>query len=166
MSFVMETHVAVALPCRLCVALACDAAVQLRTWEAFKQLKKMIEDFQTKLPLLSDLSRPSIRARHWDAIESTLHCSLRTGSELEFKLGTLLELDVTTCLGDLEEVADAAEKELAIEVKLSELAAKWKSELFRFGDWRGRGVPILLGLSFVLEDLEEVCVSAAALHPR
>ena len=33
---------------------------QLREWDAYHELKKEIEDFQTVLPLLTDLAKPSI----------------------------------------------------------------------------------------------------------
>lgn len=39
--------------------------VRLRDWEAFKQLRQRIEDYQTLLPLLQELSKDSVRKRHW-----------------------------------------------------------------------------------------------------
>lgn len=37
-------------------------------WEAFKQLRQKVEDFQTILPLLQELSKESIKKRHWEEI--------------------------------------------------------------------------------------------------
>jgi phosphoserine phosphatase len=68
----------------------------------------------------------------------------------------LLAIDVTSTLIDMEEVADGAEKELAIETKLSEMEDKWKNERFRFVEWRGRGVHVFVGIAVILEELEEV----------
>ena len=45
---------------------------QLREWDAYHELKKEIEDFQTVLPLLTDLSKPSIMPRHWAQVRSRL----------------------------------------------------------------------------------------------
>ncbi len=59
---------------------------------------------------------------------------------------------------DMEEVADGAEKELAIETKLSEMEDKWRNERFRFVEWRGRGVHVFVGITVILEELEEVRV--------
>ena len=39
--------------------------VRLRDWEAFKQLRQRIEDYQTLLPLLQELSKDSVKKRHW-----------------------------------------------------------------------------------------------------
>lgn len=37
-------------------------------WEAFKQLRQKVEDFQIILPLLQELSKESIKRRHWEEI--------------------------------------------------------------------------------------------------
>ena len=47
----------------------------VRSWVAYKQLKQKIEDYQTVLPLLVDLSKPAIRARHWAQIEEMVRCA-------------------------------------------------------------------------------------------
>ena len=127
----------------------------MRTWDAYKELKRKIEGFQQKLPLFASLSKPSIRDRHWSLIQDATGTQLRP-FDPDFCLGHLLDIDVSSTLMDIEEVADGAEKELAIETKLSEMEDKWKNERFRFVEWRGRGVPILVGIPVVLEDLEEV----------
>ncbi len=129
--------------------------VQLRTWEAYKELKRKIEGFQQKLPLFASLCKPSIRDRHWTLIQECTGAHLRP-FDADFCLRHLLSIDVSSTLMDVEEVADGAEKELAIETKLVEMEDKWKNERFRFVEWRGRGVPILVGIPLVLEDLEEV----------
>ena len=134
---------------------SCVRLVQLRTWDAYKELKRKIEGFQQKLPLFASLSKPSIRDRHWSLIQDATGTQLRP-FDPDFCLGHLLDIDVSSTLMDIEEVADGAEKELAIETKLSEMEDKWKNERFRFVEWRGRGVPILVGIPVVLEDLEEV----------
>jgi hypothetical protein len=37
----------------------------LRDWEAYRELKKEIEDFSEALPLLVELAKKSIQSRHW-----------------------------------------------------------------------------------------------------
>ena len=56
---------------------------------------------------------------------------------------------------DIEEICDGADKQLAIENKLNELREKWERELFYFQDWKGRGIPIIMGVAVVIENLEE-----------
>ena len=38
---------------------------KLREFDSYAVLKKTIEDFQNVLPLLQELSKPSIKDRHW-----------------------------------------------------------------------------------------------------
>ena len=42
---------------------------KLRTWDAYAELKRTIDDFFEVLPLLQNLSQPSMRKRHWETIE-------------------------------------------------------------------------------------------------
>jgi dynein heavy chain len=40
----------------------------LKTWDAYKELKQEIDDMTEILPLVQELSKPSIRPRHWEEI--------------------------------------------------------------------------------------------------
>ena len=40
----------------------------LKTWDAYFELKKEIDDMTEILPLVEQLAKPSIRPRHWDEI--------------------------------------------------------------------------------------------------
>jgi dynein heavy chain len=131
----------------------------LRGWEAFKELKHRIEDLQMKLPLFASLAKPAIRDRHWEMIREKTGSVDLNPSDPEFTLGQLLSLDISSILVEMEEVADGAEKELAIEVKLSEMEDKWRNERFRFVPWRDRGVNVFVGTAVMLEELEEASIS-------
>jgi hypothetical protein len=60
----------------VCVYCFCVGGCQLRGWEAYKDLKRRIEDLQVKLPLFASLAKPSIRERHWEMIRE------KTGSDV------------------------------------------------------------------------------------
>jgi len=50
-------------------ALRCKRMpARLREWDAYTELKKTIEDFQGVLPLLQELSKDSIKMRHWEGV--------------------------------------------------------------------------------------------------
>eukprot|EP01138_Halocafeteria_seosinensis_P007479 gb/GECG01007645.1/.p1 GENE.gb/GECG01007645.1/~~gb/GECG01007645.1/.p1 ORF type:complete len:3314 (+),score=514.53 gb/GECG01007645.1/:1-9942(+) len=127
---------------------------RLREWDAFKDLKNKIEDFQSILPLLYELSKESIRQRHWDEIREL------TGHELpvedtEFKMQDLIDANLVEHKDEIEEICDAADKQLDIEQKLKEIKEKWEQEPLVFGEWKTRGVPILQRVPLIVEDLEE-----------
>ena len=62
---------------------------QLREWDAYHELKKEIEDFQTVLPLLTDLAKPSIMPRHWAQVMELTGKELPVESDT-FKLSQLI----------------------------------------------------------------------------
>ena len=57
---------------------------KLREWDAYKELKKTIEDFQTVLPLLQELSKPSIMERHWEELAEITKVEIDTET-LDFR---------------------------------------------------------------------------------
>jgi dynein heavy chain len=75
-------------------ALRCKKMpARLRDWDAFKELKNTIEDFQEVLPLLQELSKPSIQPRHW---EEVMHIT-STVSRLQVQSYTHINLLTCAC---------------------------------------------------------------------
>jgi dynein heavy chain len=84
---------------------------KLREWDAYGALKKQIEDFQLVLPLLQELSKPSIQPRHWEALEKLTGAALRV-DDAEFKLQQLLDAPLVENKDEIEEVCESADKQL------------------------------------------------------
>lgn len=126
---------------------------RLKQWDAFTQLRTDIDDFLTVLPLLQELSKDSIQPRHWNEVMEV------TGSEFEvgpdFRLQTLLEIGMVDKIEFIEEITEGADKQLKIQVGLSEITEKWGAESFVFNEWKGRGISVLKGTGSIVEELEE-----------
>ncbi|CAM9244386.1 unnamed protein product [Chrysoparadoxa australica] len=126
---------------------------RLREWDAYKQLRQEIDDFLVVLPLLQELSKESIMPRHWDEVQEV------TGTEFEigpdFKLQTLLEINLAEKKEEIEEITDGADKQLKIQIGLQEIIDKWSAEAFVFTEWKGRGINCLKGTGGIMEELEE-----------
>jgi len=126
---------------------------KLKKYEAFTNLNQQIEDFQTVLPLLQELSKESIMPRHWDELREV------TGSDFEisadFKLIGLLDLDLVRYKDDVEEITEGADKQLKIEIGIAEIRSAWEEREFSFSEWKGRGIPYLKATTAVTEELEE-----------
>lgn len=127
---------------------------KLREWEAYTDLKQMIDDFTDILPLLQELSKESIKSRHWDAVME------KTGTQLDvtaadFKLQALMDANIVGFKAEIEEITDGADKQLKIEIQLGEISQRWETEEFQFNDWKGRNVPILKAVVPIVEELEE-----------
>jgi hypothetical protein len=127
---------------------------RLREWDAFVALRKRIEDFQAVLPLLQALSKPSIAPRHWEAVERVTGTPLPV-HEPDFRLAQLLGAPLVEHLDAITEVCDGADKEQAIGRKLDEVEERWALAKFAFAPWKARGVPVLMGVGLVVEELEE-----------
>jgi len=127
---------------------------RLREYDSYTALKKEIEDFQLILPLLQELAKPSIMARHWDEVMEICKANFDVFGG-EFKLASLIDSTLVENREEVEEVTDGADKQKKIEISIEEIADKWGHQEFDFQEYKGRGVNILLKTPLVMEELEE-----------
>ena len=126
----------------------------LRQWDAFKTLKGKLEDFQITIPLLEQLSKDSIKPRHWTEL---MRC---TGHEFridggDFRLRTLLDCHLEEHADDVVELCDGAEKQLQISIRILDIRERWAAANFEFSDWKERKIPVLRACGPIIEELEE-----------
>ena len=77
-------------------------------------------------------------------------------SLLSSQLRTLLAADLLRVKDDIEDICDSADKQMAIDTKLSEVRGKWSGAAFTFEQYKGKGkVYLLKGYGQIIEDLEE-----------
>ena len=127
---------------------------KLKEWDAYTTLRIMIEDFTNVLPLLQELSKESIKPRHWEAVMEQTQTTFDV-TAADFKLQTLLDANIIAYKDDIEEITDGADKQLKIEIGLTEITDRWDLEEFQFQDWKGRNVPVLKAVVPIVEELEE-----------
>jgi len=53
----------------------------LKSWAAYQELKKEIDDMTEIIPLVEALAKPSIRPRHWDEIIEITKCEIPYATE-------------------------------------------------------------------------------------
>lgn len=128
---------------------------RLREFSSYTQLKKDIENFQLILPLLQELSKDSIKARHWDEVMNICDTQFEIVGNPDFKLQSLLDINLVSFKDEIEEVTDGADKQLKIEHQLGEINSLWQSKEFSFQEWKDRGIHVLKGIPLVMEELEE-----------
>lgn len=134
----------------------------LKGWPAYLELNSTIEDFIQVLPLLMELSKPSMRDRHWKEISRLTGHEFDTENFHELKLKSVLEANLLLHKEDIEEITDGADKQLGIEKKLGEIEKIWSETFFDFGTWKERGDVILAG-SAIGETTEKLEESQSAL---
>lgn len=128
---------------------------RLHEFDSFINLKKEIENFQQLLPLLQELSKQSIKARHWEEVMLICKKEFDIVGNPEFKLDALLEAQLLQYKDDIEEITDGADKQLKIEQQLMEIKSMWDTKEFVLQEWKDRGVHILKATPIVMEELEE-----------
>lgn len=127
---------------------------KLREWDAYKELRQTVSDFQDVLPLLQQLSQDCMKQRHWAAIMSATGKTFNMEGDL-FKLSTLLDANLLEHKEDVEDVCESAVKQAQIETKLTDIKLLWSVTEFNFSTWSGRDVPILDKYGEIMESLEE-----------
>jgi dynein heavy chain, axonemal len=92
---------------------------RLRDWEAFKQLRQKVEDFQTILPLLQELSKESIKKRHWEDVCKCCKSDVEVTDDFpgSLPLSDILKIDMVAHKEEVEEITDGAGEGL--------LSARW-----------------------------------------
>lgn len=128
---------------------------RLHGWEAYGILQQDIENYKDILPLIQNLSKTSMKARHWREIQTLLSVTELSVEQDSFQLSQLLATNILECKDDVDYVCESADRELQIETKLNQLSEFWDRNRFEFIFWRSGDVPIIKSSAQILEDLEE-----------
>ncbi|XP_021113900.1 dynein heavy chain 6, axonemal [Heterocephalus glaber] len=93
------------------------------------QLKSNVEKMKEKLPVIMDLRNPTLKPRHWAAIEHTIDASL-VHSEIPLTLERLSELHVFEYGQEIQDISGQASGEAALETILKKVEDSWKTTEF------------------------------------
>jgi len=90
----------------------------------FNIVKEEMEKFKSTIPLLVQLKADSLRDRHWQKLLSLTGKSFSIDQNT-FTLGKLFEMDLGAYIEQVNEICNAAGKELAIESGLQKIQETW-----------------------------------------
>uniref|UniRef100_A0A1I8HIQ5 DHC_N1 domain-containing protein n=2 Tax=Macrostomum lignano TaxID=282301 RepID=A0A1I8HIQ5_9PLAT len=114
----------------------------LRTWQAYVDLSKIIDDFGEVIPLLEMMSSGAMMSRHWERLEALMDLRFDVESE-SFLLRSLMEAPLLEKKDDIEEICLSAVKEKEIEGKLRQVISDWSAIIFQFASFKTRGELLL-----------------------
>lgn len=128
----------------------------LRGWDAYIELKQMIDDFYNTLPLLQALTEEYIRDRHWHEIEELVGVSLDYKNP-EFKVKNFIDAKIVEYHEDVEEICNAASRQQDIEKKLNEIKLAWGPAgwNFQLGSFKNRGNLMLKDVADMMQEMED-----------
>ena len=137
---------------------------ELRQWDAYVELKRLIDDFVLSLPLVQQLAHPSMRPRHWANLIELTGESLPVGTD-DFKMRNVLEAGLLDHRDEVEDIANSAVKELQIEEKLSAISDDWSDEQLSFANFKARGQITLQGgaTGELMEKVEETLMALGSM---
>ncbi|XP_008252409.2 dynein axonemal heavy chain 6 [Oryctolagus cuniculus] len=92
-------------------------------------LKNKVEKMKEKLPVIMDLRNPTLKLRHWAAIEQAVDATL-LDSEVPLTLDRLSELRVFEFGQDIQDISGQASGEAALEIILKKVEDSWKTTEF------------------------------------
>ncbi|XP_054557770.1 dynein axonemal heavy chain 6 isoform X2 [Talpa occidentalis] len=93
------------------------------------QLKSKVESMKEKLPVIIDLRNPTLKTRHWAAIEQTIDATL-LDLEVPLTLERLAELHVFHFGQEIQDISGQASGEAALETLLKKVEDSWKTTEF------------------------------------
>ena len=116
----------------------------LKEWQAFQDLKKVIDDFSDICPILELMSNKAMKQRHWQRIETITKYKYNL-EKPGFALRDLMEAPLLVNKEDIEDVCISAMKEKDIEAKLKGVVMEWSTQELEFLTFKNRGELLLRG---------------------
>ncbi|VDK81498.1 unnamed protein product [Dibothriocephalus latus] len=116
----------------------------LKTWPAYTDLEKTINDFNEKVPLLEMMTNKAMKPRHWQRLADLVHYNFDVESE-SFTLKTMLDAPLLDAKDDVEDICISAVREKDIEAKLAVVMSDWTNQELKLGPFKTRGELLLKG---------------------
>ncbi|KAL7701682.1 dynein heavy chain [Lotmaria passim] len=128
----------------------------LRDWDAYVELKTILDNFMELQPVIQELKSPAVVERHWQEIMRVSGHKWRTDPDL-FKLQDLVDANLLAVVDEVVDIATSSVREAEIEAKFRAQEALWKDQELHFSEFKHRGPIVLKGddTTAVREALEE-----------
>ncbi|CCW70907.1 unnamed protein product [Phytomonas sp. Hart1] len=128
----------------------------LREWDAYKVLKRIIDDFIELQPIIEELKNPAVVERHWQEIMKVTGHKWRTDPDF-FKLQDLVDANLLSVVDEVVDIATSSVREAEIEAKFRAQELLWKDQELHFSEFKHRGPIVLKGddTTAIREALEE-----------
>ena len=116
-------------------------------------IRKEVDEFKPKVPIITALRNPGMRERHWEELATGL--SITFPAKEELTLQALIDLGLLTNLEKVEKAAEKASKEFGIETALDKMEAAWEPVILFVEMYKETGTSILKGVDEYMALLDE-----------
>ena len=116
-----------------------DLPIKLKeNWDAYTDLKNVLQKYIDVLPILSMLNAKEIRNRHWLQVMSVTKSSFQLESAI-FKLNDLVDIGLDLQKNEIVEICKAAKKEQELETKMRTIEEEWNEQVLSFLPYKDYG---------------------------
>lgn len=128
----------------------------LKSWPAYGDLEKTINDFNEKVPLLEMMTNKAMKPRHWQRLAALTNYNFDVESE-SFTVKTMLDAPLLESKDDVEDICISAVREKDIEAKLAAVIGDWTHQELKLSPFKSRGDLLLKGdrVSEIIPMLED-----------
>jgi dynein heavy chain len=115
---------------------------EIKSWTVWQEMKQQIDQFRSTMPLIMDLKNPTIRTRHWKALQDEIGKKFDPTGD-EFTLEKVFTLGLHNYGEFIGEMSANANKEYAIETALEEVAERWATIDVDIVEYKGEYFKVL-----------------------
>jgi dynein heavy chain, axonemal len=119
-----------------------------------EQVRKEVEEFRPKVPLITALRNPGMRDRHWNDLGEKLNVKI-PAKKSEMTLQSLCDMGMLETLADVQKISEKAGKEFSIEKALDKMQSAWETVPLVIEPYRDTGTCILKGIDEYMALLDE-----------
>ncbi|KAK7488391.1 hypothetical protein BaRGS_00020365, partial [Batillaria attramentaria] len=130
--------------------------------EVLPRLKEKVMDFKQGMPVITSLRNPSLRQRHWDAIQRIINKVI--SRDKNFTLGNLMEMNIFKHKEKIQDISTTASNEATLELMLQKIVDLWQNTDFRLVPHAGRDTLIIYGADDIMAQLEESQVTVGTIR--
>ncbi|KAG1684351.1 Dynein heavy chain 5, axonemal [Nymphon striatum] len=116
----------------------------LKEWPAFLEVKKTLDEFGDKIPLVELMANKAMKERHWNRLSDLTKYKFDIESR-SFSLRNVCQADLLLYKEDIEDICISAVKEKDIEARLKSVTSEWDGHELKFCNFKNRGDILLRG---------------------
>lgn len=136
----------------------------IKDWDAFNELKSIVDNLTDMVPLLEMMSHKAMQTRHWDSIQALTKTQFNLDPDM-FYVKNLLDAPLNNFREDIEDICTSAVKEADIEIKLKGVVNEWEDKAFMLGQFKTRGNLVLKpsSTSEIISQMEDSLMTLGSL---
>ncbi|XP_075210256.1 dynein heavy chain 2, axonemal kl-2 [Lycorma delicatula] len=133
-----------------------------RNWEIIEHTRNRVDIFRRVIPLITDLKNPAMRERHWNSVKQIVNVDFDQNSP-SFSLEAVIKLNLQEFAESINEISDAATREMQIENGLKVIKETWDNVVLDMVPHKDKGIYRIKAVDDIFQALEENLVALSSM---